>query len=36
MEKAEILYGVTMNNEGTSKILSIEFKEIKPNNITIN
>lgn len=29
MEKSEILYGVTMNNEGVSKILSIKLEEIK-------
>jgi chromosome segregation ATPase len=29
MEKAEILYGVTMNDEGISKILSVELKGIK-------
>ncbi|MBI4653147.1 AAA family ATPase [Candidatus Kuenenbacteria bacterium] len=32
MEKAEILYGITINDEGVSKILSVKLKEIKTEN----
>ncbi len=34
MEKADMLYGVTMNNEGISKLLSVQLKDITQNEIT--
>ena len=34
MEKADVLYGVTMNNEGISKLLSVQLKDITQNEIT--
>lgn len=32
MQKADLLYGVTMTDEGTSKLLSVDLKEIKQHN----
>lgn len=29
MEAAEVLYGVTMGNDGTSRVLSLKFEEVK-------
>lgn len=32
MQRANVLYGVTMTDEGTSKLLSVNLKEIEKNN----
>ena len=32
MQRANVLYGVTMTDEGTSKLLSVNLKEIENNN----
>lgn len=32
MQRANVLYGVTMTNEGVSKLLSVNLKEIEKNN----